>query len=384
MSSATYVSSWKDEEVLALGELADKFVANELVANRLKFEEQHYVDREVWLKAGELGLLCCSIPEEYGGGGGTFAHDLAVIEASGRVGDTAWGNGVHSGIVAHYLLAYGTEEQKHRWLPKMASGEYVAAVAMTEPGTGSDLKAVRTRAVREGDEYVIDGAKTFITNGNQADLVVVVCKTDPAAGARGISLIVVEAEKCPGFKRGRILEKVGQPGADTSELSFEEARVPVENLLGGVEGKGFGQLMTQLAQERLILGVSSVATIERALKITVDYAKSRDMFGHTLWDFQNTKFVCAEVATTAVVARNFIDNSISRHLRGELDIETAAMIKWWMSEQYVTTVDRCVQLFGGYGYMREYEIARMYQDARISKIFAGTNETMKDLISRSL
>jgi long-chain-acyl-CoA dehydrogenase len=384
MRSSTYTSPWKDDEVLALGEVADKFVATELVANREKFEHQHHVDREVWLKAGELGLLCCSIPEEYGGGGGTFAHTLAVIEASARIGDSAWGHGVHSGIVAHYILAYGTEEQKQRWLPKMATGEYVAAVAMTEPGAGSDLKSIRTRAVSQGDDYVINGSKIFITNGNQADLVVVAAKTDPEAGAKGVSLIVIEAAECPGFKRGRILEKVGQHGADTSELFFEDARVPVENLLGGEEGRGFGQLMTQLAQERLILGVSSVASIERALALTVDYTKSRDMFGKRLWDFQNTKFVCAEIATTATIARTFVDSCIMRHLDGELDIETAAMVKWWMSEQYVTAVDRCVQLFGGYGYMREYEIARMYQDARITKVFAGSNETMKDLISRSL
>jgi long-chain-acyl-CoA dehydrogenase len=384
MSSSTYTSPWKDDEVLALGEVADKFVATELVANREKFEHQHHVDREVWLKAGELGLLCCSIPEEYGGGGGTFAHTLAVIEASARIGDSSWGHGVHSGIVAHYILAYGTEEQKRRWLPKMATGEYVAAVAMTEPGAGSDLKSIRTRAVRQGDDYVINGSKIFITNGSQADLVVVAAKTDPDAGAKGVSLIVVEAAECPGFKRGRILEKVGQHGADTSELFFEDARVPVENLLGGEEGLGFGQLMTQLAQERLILGVSSAASIERALALTVDYTKSRDMFGKRLWDFQNTKFVCAEIATTATIARTFVDGCIMRHLDGELDIQTAAMVKWWMSEQYVTAVDRCVQLFGGYGYMREYEIARMYQDARITKVFAGSNETMKDLIARSL
>jgi acyl-CoA dehydrogenase len=338
----------------------------------------------VWRKAGELGLLCCSIPEAFGGGGGSFAHDLAVIEACGRAGDHAWGNLVHSGIVAHYLLAYGTEEQKQRWLPKMATGEYVAAVAMTEPGAGSDLKAIRTRAVKDGNEYVINGAKTFISNGNQADLIVVAAKTAPEAGAKGISLVVVEAARCPGFHRGRILDKVGQHGADTSELFFEDARVPVDNLLGEVPGKGFGQLMSQLPQERLTIGVSSAAGIERALALTLDYVKDRDLFGHSLWDFQNTKFVCAEVATTAVVARTFIDACIGRHLAGELDMHTAAMIKWWMSEQYVTAVDRCLQFFGGYGYMREYGIARMYQDARVTKIFAGSNETMKDLISRSL
>ncbi|WP_369214017.1 acyl-CoA dehydrogenase family protein [Streptomyces flavofungini] len=382
---STYsVASWRDEEVVALGELAAKFIESEVAARREEFEQQHQVDREVWRAAGKLGLLCCSIPEEYGGGGGTFAHDLAVVEAQARLGETGWGNGVHSGIVAHYILAYGSEEQKKRWLPGMASGDLVGAVAMTEPGTGSDLKNIRTKAVREGDEYVIDGAKTFITNGQQADLIVVAAKTDPTAGAKGISLIVVEVDSCPGFVRGRVLEKVGQPSADTSELSFQDARVPAANLLGPRPGEGFGQLMTQLAQERLVISVQAVASAEAAVALTTEYAKSRDMFGKTLWDFQNTRFVLAEAATTARVARAFIDDCVQRHLAGELDATTAAMSKWWTTEQYVTIVDRCLQLFGGYGYMREYPIARMFADARVTKIFAGSNETMKDLIARSL
>ncbi|WP_257921653.1 acyl-CoA dehydrogenase family protein [Amycolatopsis iheyensis] len=373
--------SWRDEEVTAV---ATKFVESELVARREEFERQHQVDRDVWRRAGELGLLCCSIPEQYGGGGGTFAHDLAVFEAQARLGETGWGNGVHSGIVAHYILAYGTEEQKRRWLPGMASGDLVGAIAMTEPGAGSDLKNIRTRAVLDGDEYVIDGAKTFISNGQQADLVVVVAKTDPAAGAKGISLIVVETAACPGFVRGRVLEKVGLPAADTSELSFEDARVPAGNLLGGEPGRGFGQLMTQLARERLLLGVTAVASAESAVALTTEYVQSRDMFGQSLWDFQNTKFVLAEAATTARVARVFVDDCVRRHLDGELDATTAAMLKWWSTEQYVTIVDRCTQLFGGYGYMREYPIARMYADARVTKVFAGSNETMKDLVARSL
>ncbi|MEV5004010.1 acyl-CoA dehydrogenase family protein [Nocardioides sp. LML1-1-1.1] len=383
-ATSSYVSAWKDESVLALSETADKFVATEITANRERWEQQQYVDRDVWLKAGELGLLCCSIPEEYGGGGGSFAHDLAVFEAQAKHGDTAWGAGVHSGIVAHYILAYGTEEQKLRWLPKMASGEWIAAVAMTEPGAGSDLKTVRTRAVREGGEYVINGSKIFISNGRMADLIITVVKTDPEAGAKGISLLGVEADQTEGFIRGRILDKVGQHGADTSELFYEDARVPVDNLLGGVEGQGFGQLMTQLAQERLILGVSSTASIERAIGLTTEYAKTREMFGQRLWDLQNTKFVLAECATVAHVQRVFVDSCIQRHLDGFLDGTSAAMLKWWASENYVTVVDRCVQIFGGYGYMREYPIARMYEDARISKVFAGSNETMKDVVSRSL
>jgi acyl-CoA dehydrogenase len=379
-----YVSAWKDDEVLALGEVADKFVAAELTGKRDRWEAQRYVDRDVWRRAGEIGLLCCSVPEEYGGGGGTFAHDLIVFESQARAGDTTWGNGVHSGIVAHYILAYGTEEQRRRWLPRLASGEMIAAVAMTEPGAGSDLKNIRTRAVRDGAEYVIDGVKTFISNGHTADLIVVVAKTDAAAGAKGISLLVVETDNSPGFVRGRILDKVGQRGADTSELFFEGVRVPAGNLLGGAEGQGFAQLMTQLAQERLVIAVSAVAGLEAAVAVTLDYVKQRQAFGQALFDFQNTKFTLAECATTAHVARVFLDSCIERHLAGGLDATTAAMAKWWLTEQQVTVVDRCVQLHGGYGYMREYLIARMYADARVQKIYGGSNEIMKDLVARSL
>jgi acyl-CoA dehydrogenase len=381
---AGYVSAWKDDEVLALGEVADKFVAAELTGKRDQWEAQRYVDRDVWRRAGEIGLLCCSIPEEYGGGGGTFAHDLIVFESQARAGDTAWGNGVHSGIVAHYILAYGTEEQRRRWLPRLASGELIAAVAMTEPGAGSDLKNIRTRAIRDGSDYVIDGVKTFISNGHTAGLIVVVAKTDAEAGAKGVSLLMVETEDCPGFVRGRILDKVGQHGADTSELFFEGVRVPAGNLLGGVEGHGFAQLMTQLAQERLVIAVSAVAGLEAAVAVTLDYVKQRQAFGQALFDFQNTKFTLAECATTAHVARVFLDSCIQRHLDGGLDATTAAMAKWWLTEQQVTVVDRCLQLHGGYGYMREFLIARMYEDARVQKIYGGSNEIMKDLVARSL
>jgi len=384
MPSTTYHSAWHTPEIDALGDLADRFFARELTAHRDKWENQHYVDRDVWLKAGELGLLCCSIPEEYGGGGGTFAHDLAVIEAQARALDTGFGNMVHSGIVAHYILAYGTEEQRKRWLPSLATGEAITAVAMTEPGAGSDLKNIQTTARRDGDHYLINGAKTFISNGSQADLIVVVAKTDPAAGAKGVSLIVVETRDCPGFTRGRILDKVGQQAADTSELFFDDVRVPVDNLLGGVEGRGFSQLMTQLAQERLIIGITAVAVTETAVKETVAYTQSRNAFGKTIFDFQNTKFVLAECESVAQVGRVFIDSCIERHLAGELDTTTAAVAKWWLTEQQCQVVDRCAQLFGGYGYMREYPIARMYSDSRVQKVYGGANEIMKDLIARSL
>jgi len=382
--TGSYKSAWLDDDIVALGELADKFYAKEVVPNREKFETQQHVDREVWLEAGRLGLLCCSIPEEYGGGGGTIAHDLAVLEAQARALDTSFGNSVHSVIVAHYVLAYGTEEQRRAWLPKMASGEMIGAIGMTEPGTGSDLKNIKTTALRDGDHYVINGAKTFISNGSMADLIVLVVKTDPTAGAKGISLIGVETADLPGFTRGRILDKVGQHGADTSELFFDNVRVPVSNLLGGVEGNGFGQLMTQLAQERLSIGVAAVATMEVAVAETVAYTKSRNAFDQSIFDFQNTKFTLAECQTQAHVARIFLDSCIERHLRGELDATTAAMVKWWMSEQQCQVVDRCLQFFGGYGYMREYPIARMYEDARVQKIYAGANEVMKDIIARSL
>ena len=379
-----YTSAWKDEEVRALEQAATEFFEREVVPHRERFEAQRRVDREVWRKAGKQGLLLCSIPEEYGGGGGTFAHTLAVMEAQGRALETGFGNAVHSGIVAHYLLEYGTPEQAQRWLPGMATGELISAIAMTEPGAGSDLKTIRTRAVREGDNYIINGAKTFISNGQNADLVVVVAKTDPSAGAHGISLIVLETANTPGFVRGRVLDKVGQHAADTSELFFDNAPVPVGNLLGGVEGQGFGQLMTQLAQERLVIGAQAVAAMERAMAETIDYTKGRAAFGQHLFDLQTVKFTLAECHTITHASRVFLDSCIERHLAGQLDSTTAAMAKWWLTENQVQVVDRCLQLFGGYGYMREYPIARMYEDARVQKIYGGANEIMKDLIARSL
>lgn len=380
----SYVSAWKDDGVQTVLEIARKFVAEEVVVHREKWEQQKYLDREVWLKAGERGLLCSSIPEEYGGGGGSIAHELAICEAQASVGDFAWGNMVHSGIVAHYLLAYGTEEQKHEWLPKMATGEVVAAIAMTEPGTGSDLQNVRTKAVREGDDLLISGAKTFISNGHTADLIVTVAKTDPEAGSRGISLILVDVRDAPGFTRGRILDKIGQGGADTSELNFDQVRVPDSNILGAEAGKGFGQLMTQLAQERLYVATVAVAMMETAVRDTVEYTKERKAFGQAVFDFQNSRFQLAEAATTAHISRVFLDSCIERHIAGELDAATAAMAKWWLSDQQVKLIDECLQLHGGYGYMREYPIARMYQDARVQKIYGGANEIMKDIVARSL
>ncbi len=364
-------------------DLARSFCEKEIKPNIEKFIEQHHVDRDLWNKAGELGLLCMSIPEEYGGGGGTFAHEAVLIEEQAKVADSSWGVSLHNGIVAHYLLAYGSEEQKKTWLPKMASGEVVGAIAMTEPGTGSDLQNVKTKAIRDGDDYVIDGSKTFITNGAQADLIILVAKTDVSEGAKGISLILVEAER-DGFRRGRVLDKVGQRGQDTSELFFDGVRVPTSNLLGAEEGQGFIQLMAQLPQERLIIAVASVAGMETALAHTLAYTKERTAFGRPVFGFQNTKFKLAEVATETRIARVFVDDCITKHLDGELDIPTVAMAKWWTSDRAMVVADECLQLFGGYGYMNEYPIARMWSDQRVQKVYAGTNEIMKEIIARTL
>jgi acyl-CoA dehydrogenase len=376
-------SPWMNTDLDALRELVRSFYRKEVQPLIAKFADQHCVDRELWNKAGDLGLLCLSIPEEYGGGGGTFAHEVVMIEEQGRIGDSAWGAALHSAIVSHYILAYGTEEQKLYWLPKMASGQVVGAIAMSEPGTGSDLQNIKTRAVRDGNEYVLNGSKTFITNGGQADLVVVATKTDPSDGASGISLILVESER-DGFRRGRLLDKIGQRGQDTAELFFDDVRVPVENLLGTEEGQGFVQLMRQLPQERLIIVAGSVAVMESALVSTVRYTKDREAFGRPVFAFQNTKFTLAEVATDTRVARVFLDDCIAKHIRGELDIQTVAMAKWWITERAMSVLDECLQLHGGYGYMTEYPISRMWVDNRVQKIYAGSNEIMKEIIARTL
>ncbi|MEV0245785.1 acyl-CoA dehydrogenase family protein [Nocardia sp. NPDC050712] len=383
--AARYRSPWVDDEVLALTEMAREFIETEALPHRERWIEQHHVDREFWRKAGEVGLLCAGIPEQYGGGGGTLAHDLAIFGVPLALTETGFGlgNAVHSGLVAHYLLAYGSEEQKLRWLPKMASGEFIGAIAMTEPGGGSDLKALRTTAIRDGEHYVVNGAKTFISNGMLADLVIVVARTDPAAGTKGISLLVLETAAAEGFRVGRVLDKIGLKSQDTAELFFDDVRVPVTNLLGEA-GAGFGYAMNQLVHERLIISEGAITTAEAALAETVRYTKDRRAFGAPLFEMQNTRFELARCATLVRTTRVFVDDCILRHLRGELDSATASMAKAHATEVQCEVIDRCVQLFGGYGYMLEYPIARMYADARVQKVYAGANEVMNELIARSL
>jgi acyl-CoA dehydrogenase len=380
----TQRSTWLDADLDSFRELAHVFCQKELAPHNERWSAAKHVDRELWNKAGEVGLLCLSIPEEYGGGGGTFAHEAVLLEEQARAGDDAWGHVVHSGIVAHYVNSCGTEDQKKRWLPRLASGELVGAIAMTEPGTGSDLQNVKSRAIRDGDHYVLNGAKTFITNGHQAELIIVVAKTDPSEAAKGVSLLVLETEGAEGFRRGRVLDKVGMHGQDTSELFFDDVRVPVENLLGGAEGQGFVQLMQQLPQERLLIAVSAVAAMEVAIEQTIRYTKERTAFGREIFKFQNTRFKLAEAVTELAVAKAFLDQCIERHLRADLDVTGAAMVKWWTTDRLSRVADECLQLFGGYGYMNEYPIARAWTSARVQRIFGGTNEIMKEIISRTL
>lgn len=371
-------------ELADVRQLARSFFEKEVAPHREEFATAGRPSREVYRSAGNHGLLGMSIPQQYGGGGGDFRHEAVLFEEQVRAGDSAMQLGVHSGIVPHYILAYATEEKKQRWLPKLCSGEWIGAIAMTEPGTGSDLQGITTRAVRDGDDYVVTGGKTFISNGAHCDLIIIAAKTDPTAGARGLSLLVAEvSDDTEGFHRGRVLHKIGQKGQDTAELSFDGLRVPAANLLGE-EGRGFAQLMQQLPQERLICGIAAAAMIEAAVQQTVDYTKTRSAFGKTLFDLQNTKFELAECATIGRVVRTFVDDAVAQHISGSLDVTTAAMVKYWTTDRQFEVVDRCLQLFGGYGYMEEYPIARMFVDGRIARIYAGANEVMKDLISRSL
>lgn len=380
------VGKWRDDEELNLfDDSVRTFFQREAPPERVaKWRQAGVVDREFWLKAGQAGLLLPSAPAEYGGAGGDFRHEAVIMLATHELGIDGWGGSLHNAIVAPYIFHYGTEEQKQRWLPKMATGEFVGAIAMTEPGAGSDLQGVKTNAKRDGNHYLLNGAKTFITNGATANLIVVVAKTDPAKGAKGTSLIVLETDGLEGFRRGRKLEKMGLDAQDTSELFFEDVRVPPENILGLEEGRGFIQLMEQLPAERLQIAVQGVGMMERGLALTIDYVKQRQAFGKPIIDFQNTQFKLAECKTEATIAQVFTDHCIERLLAGTLDPSTASMAKYWVSDTLGRVLDECVQLHGGWGFMDEMEISRMYRDARVARIYGGSNEIMKVLIARTL
>jgi acyl-CoA dehydrogenase len=374
--------AWMTDEIEMLRDQARRFIAEQLLPELPRWRSQGHADKGAWQKVGAMGMLLPELPEAYGGADATLAHQLAIQEEYARA-EVPASPLVHC-LVAHYLLDCGTDEQRKRWLPRMATGELFAGIAMTEPGAGSDLQAIRTRAVRDGDDYVINGAKTFITNGHSGNLLAVVVKTDPALGAKGLSLIVVETEGLAGFRVGRILEKIGNHASDTCELFFDDVRVPAANLIGGIEGQGFAQLMSQLPFERMLIAVAAAASIERALELTIAYTKERRAFGQSLFEFQNTRFKLAECATLAHVVRSFVNDCIQRLVDGRLEAEAAYMAKWWCTEQQCKVLDECLQLFGGYGYMAEYPIARMYADARVQKIYGGANEVMKELIARRL
>ncbi|SAL14901.1 Acyl-CoA dehydrogenase [Caballeronia choica] len=370
----------EDHEMLR--ESARRFFDRECVPRQAAWDEAGRVDRETWLKAGREGLLCVAIPTEYGGGGGDFGHSAVVLEEMHRAGISGAGFSLHSDIIAPYVNRLGTEEQKRRWLPGICAGETILAVGITEPGGGSDVKACRTTAVRDGDEFVINGSKTFISNGMSADMIMLVCKTDPPAGAKGVSLIMVETDRA-GFRRGRKLQKVGQPAADTAELFFDDVRVPIGNLLGELN-QGFGYLMQELAQERLIIALYAAAALERLLGITLDYVKDRKAFNQTVWDFQNTKFKLADVKAHSVALRTMVDYYLGEHMRRKLTVNEAAIAKMHATETLWKCIDDMVQLHGGYGYMLEYPIARAFTDYRVSRVVGGANEVMRELIARKL
>jgi acyl-CoA dehydrogenase len=371
-----------DDDLEIFRDAAQRFGETEIVPNDARWREQHHVDRDIWNKAGDVGLLCTDIPSEYGGLGGDARHEAVVVEEMGRHGITSFGHMVHS-ILAHYVLNYGSEEQKRNWLPRMASGELVGAIAMTEPDAGSDLQAVKTRAVREGDQYVVNGSKTFISNGLHAGLVGVVAKTDPARGAKGMSIIMVETKDRPGYRVGRVLDKIGQNGWDTAELFFDDCRVPATACRPG-RGAGSVQLMRDLPYERALLALGGVAAMEYALALTVDYTRTRKAFGQALLEMQNTRFKLAEVKSLVSVARVYADDCIQKLKDGKLDTVTASIAKLWITDTQCRVMDECLQLFGGYGYMKEYPIAQLYADSRVQRIYGGANEVMKEIIADPL
>lgn len=379
-----FPSDWMTDEHQMLMASAQRFFKERWSPQDEQWRQAGVMPKSAWLEAGAQGFLCASMPQAYGGAGGDFGHEAALILAQGQCGLSGFGGSLHSGIVAPYILHFGTEEQKQRWLPRMASGELIGAIAMTEPGTGSDLQGVKTNAVKAGQTYRINGSKTFITNGGLANLLLVVVKTDVQAGAQGISLMVVETDHADGFRRGRLLDKIGMESQDTAELFFDDVLVPCENLLGGQEGMGFFQLMQELPQERMIVALAGVAAMQLAMDLTLAYTKERHAFGKPVFSFQNTRFKLAECQAALMACRTLVDAAMSAHLRGELGVEHAALVKFWVSDHQCKVLDECLQLFGGYGYMKEYPIARLWTDARVQRIYGGTNEIMKELASRFL
>jgi len=375
----------REEEIVLFSDSVAKWIDEH--APQEKFQQwiaESSVPRGLWTAAGEAGLLGLSLPEEDGGFGGDYRHEVVLMRQLGWKGADHFGISLHNAIVMPYIWHYGTAEQKARWLPRLQSGELVGAIAMTEPGAGSDLQGVKTTAVKQGDHYVLNGSKTFITNGQLANFIIVVAKTDPAEGAKGTSLICLETDGAEGFERGRNLHKIGMEANDTSELFFNDVKVPLDNVIGDTEGQGFVQLMQQLPQERLNIAVQGVAAAERGLEATLAYVKERKAFGKRVIDFQNTQFKLAEIKTKLTVAKVFVDHCIGLHLKGQLDAATASMAKYWVTDIQGETIDEMLQLFGGYGYMTEYPIAQLYKDARVQRIYGGTNEIMKLLIARTL
>ena len=375
--------SWMNEELALVRDTAIRFIDSEMAPQDEAARKRGHVGHALWRRAGELGLLCADIPEQYGGGGGDFRHEAVFYEEMARRSLTGMNASVHS-IVAHYLLNHGTEAQKQRYLPPMARGELVGAIAMTEPGAGSDLQGIRTSAARNDAGYLLNGAKTFITNGYLAGLVLVVARTDPAQKAKGMSIMIVETAERPGYSVGRLLDKIGMKAQDTTELFFDNVQLGPDAVLGGAEGRGFYQLMGDLPYERTMIGVSAVAAMEGAYEATLRYTREREAFGQPLADFQNTRFKLAEIATSVKVARVFVDRCVEDLVAGRLDTASASMVKYWTSDLQNRVIDDCLQLFGGYGYMNEYLIGRMYVDARIQRIYGGANEIMKEVIARAL
>jgi acyl-CoA dehydrogenase len=379
----TFQRTWEDTDLQAYRASVARFIENEMAPQDEAARRRGHVGHELWRRAGELGFLCADIPQEWGGAGGDFRHEAVFYEEMARRGLSGMSTSVHA-IVAHYFLNHGTQEQKQHYLPRMARGELVGAIAMTEPGAGSDLQGVRTRAERRDGHFVLTGSKTFITNGFLAGVVLVVCKTDPAQGAKGTSILVVETRDCPGYSVGRVLDKIGMKAQDTSELFFDGVKVPAENLLGGREGQGFYQLMSDLPYERLIIGVVAQACMEGAYEATLAYVRERQAFGQPVANFQNTRFKLAEVAAQIAVGRAFMDRCVEQLVAGRLDTATASMAKLWGSETQCRVLDELLQLWGGYGYMNESMIARMYADARVQRIYGGTSEIMKEVIARAM